>query len=191
MTDMFFGLFLLLVIFSNVCVAENKREEKRILIDDNYYTLLSRLDALEKEVTDLKSNYASGSHKEVAFMAELTKTITGQNHHIYFDDVKLNIGNAYNPHHGTFVVPVNGTYQFSVTACSTAGHYIVLELNANNDILGKVLAGDDSYGDCNSKVFLAQLQTGDDVFVQHISQGDNLLSASSYGKPSFTGVLLH
>ncbi|XP_060602819.1 heavy metal-binding protein HIP-like [Ruditapes philippinarum] len=137
MTDMFFGLFLLLVIFSNVSVAEHKQEEKRILIDDNYYTLVSRLDALEKEVTDLKSNCASGSHKEVAFMAELTKTITGQNHHIYFDDVKLNIGNAYNPHHGTFVVPVNGTYQFSVTACSSGNHYIVLELNANNVMISK------------------------------------------------------
>jgi hypothetical protein len=59
MTVMFFGLFSLLVICSNVCVtvAENKREEKRILIDDNYYTLVSRLDALEKEVADLKSNY--------------------------------------------------------------------------------------------------------------------------------------
>jgi hypothetical protein len=124
-------------------------------------------------------------------MAELTKTITGQNHHIYFDDIKLNIGNAYNPHHGTFVVPVNGTYQFSVTACSTGNHYIVLELNANNLILGKVLAGDTVYDECNSKVFLAQLQTGDDVFVQHVAQGDYLLSSSGYGYPSFTGILLH
>ena len=83
-------------------------------------------------------------------MAYLTTTVTGTNHHIYFDDVKLNLGNAYNPHHGTFTVPVNGTYQLTVTACSTGVHYVVLELTVNDQTIGKVIAGDDAYDECNS-----------------------------------------
>ncbi|KAL4217380.1 hypothetical protein ACF0H5_023831 [Mactra antiquata] len=67
--------------------------------DNNYYTILAKLDALEKEVTILKQQN-SHPHDNVAFLAELTTTITGSGHHIYFDNVKLNQGNAYNPHHG-------------------------------------------------------------------------------------------
>lgn len=123
-------------------------------------------------------------------MAELTTSISGQNHHIYYDNVKLNLGNAYNPHHGMFVAPVNGTYLFAITACSHAGHYIVLQVNVNNALLGKNLAGDGSYSDCSGKVFLTQLSVGDDVFVQHVDQGDDLLAFTEYGFPTFLGVLL-
>ncbi|XP_053404856.1 heavy metal-binding protein HIP-like [Mercenaria mercenaria] len=133
---------------------------------------------------------AEKSHETVAFMAYLTKTITGSNQHIYFDDVKLNLGNGYNRHHGTFVAPVNGTYQFTVTACTAPSHYIVLEITVNSSTLGKVIAGDLIYSDCSSKVFLAQLQAGDDVFVQHRTTGDYLYAAPVFGFPSFTGVLL-
>ena len=53
-----------------------------------------------------------------------------------------------------------------MTACSSGGHYVVLELTVNNANLGKVLAGDTVYVDCNSKTFITHLNAGDDVFVQ-------------------------
>ncbi|XP_063431734.1 heavy metal-binding protein HIP-like [Mytilus trossulus] len=163
---------------------------KRLLMDENYYTIMSRLDNLTKEVEALKKENALLRHSPIAFLAELTKTVTGHNHQIHFDQVKLNIGNAYYLSHGNFIAPVNGLYQFSITACSTSGHYVVLELTVNTAVVGKVLAGDTGYDECTSKSFLIQLSSGDDVFVQHESQGDYLLSNAVYGFPSFAGVLL-
>ena len=58
----------------------------------------------------------------LAFLAMLTSDVTGSNHHIFFNYVKLNVGNAYNPSHGMFVAPYNGTYQFTVSNCSNNGH---------------------------------------------------------------------
>ncbi|KAL4217376.1 hypothetical protein ACF0H5_023827 [Mactra antiquata] len=186
---LFFCLSFVLV--NSLQSAENVNNEKRILMDDNnYYTLLAKLDALEKKVATLETQNAH-SHDSVAFSAELTTTITGSGHHIYFDNVKLNLGNAYNPHHGTFVPPINGTYLFSLTLCSNGGHAVVLQLNANNDILGRMLAGDDSYSECSSKVLIAHLHAGDDVYVQQYGSHDYLYAVAGYGYPLFTGVLIH
>ncbi|XP_071166081.1 heavy metal-binding protein HIP-like [Mytilus edulis] len=163
---------------------------KRLLMDENYYTIMSRLDNLTKEVEALKKENGLLRHSPIAFLAELTKSVTGQNHQIHFDQVKLNIGNAYYLSHGNFIAPVNGLYQFSITACSHLGHYVVLELTVNTAVVGKVLAGDTVYDECSSNTFLVQLLSGDDVFVQHETDGDYLLSYPAYGFPSFSGVLL-
>ncbi|XP_045202034.2 heavy metal-binding protein HIP-like [Mercenaria mercenaria] len=182
---------------------------KRILVDDNFYTLVNKLDALEKEVATLKANAANNNTIQalkqdvallkmqqakqtntVAFMAYLTTHERGTNHHILFDDVKTNIGNAYNPRHGVFIAPVDGLYQFSVTACSVSQHYIVLELNVKDTVLGKVIAGNGWAAACNSKVFLVQLAQGDDVFVTHTTTGEWLYANAAYGVPNFTGLLI-
>lgn len=126
----------------------------------------------------------------VAFLVEKTKTLTGQNHQIYYDSIKLNIGNAFHLAHGNFIATVKGLYLFSITACSYTGHVIVLELTSNAAVVGKVLAGDQNYAECTSKSFLVQLSTGDDVYVQHKATGDYLYSNPSYGYPSFSGALL-
>ena len=39
----------------------------------------------------------------------------GARQYIAFDTAVLNIGNAYNIHHGTFVAPVHGVFVFSAT----------------------------------------------------------------------------
>ena len=123
-------------------------------------------------------------------MAYLSKSIPGQNHQIIFDDVTLNMGNAYHATHGNFIAPLDGLYQFAITACSGGTHYVVLELTLNGVVVDKVLAGDDAYSDCNTGVFLQRVSAGDDVYVQHEAAGDYLFSSVSYGRPSFSGVLL-
>ncbi|CAG2218506.1 unnamed protein product [Mytilus edulis] len=162
---------------------------KRLLMDDNY-AVMSRLDNLTKEFEALKKENALLRHSPIAFVAELTKTITGVNQQIHFDHVKLNLGNSYYLSHGNFIVPVNGLYLFTITACSHTNHYVVLELTVNTVVVGKVLAGDTAYNECSSRTFLQQLSSGDDVFVQHKTTGDYLLSYAGHGLPSFSGVLL-
>ncbi|XP_052784758.1 heavy metal-binding protein HIP-like isoform X2 [Mya arenaria] len=174
-------------------------QDERILIDDNYYTIVSRLDALEKQVdrlnvveaelASLKQNVKN--NPKVVFMAELTQTVTGTNHHIYFDKVTLNEGNAYNPHHGTFVAPVNGTYQFTITTCSTGGHYNILDLVANTEVVGRVTCGDTTYVECTSNTFYVILNSCDDVYVRHQADGDFIYASGRLGLPVFGGVLLH
>ncbi|CAC5392333.1 unnamed protein product [Mytilus coruscus] len=184
---------------------ENDRTfSKRLLLDDDYHTIINRLNNLTNEVGALKNegealkNEVEGLKKEnsllryqtVAFLAEKTRTLTGQNHHIYYDNIKLNIGNAYHLAHGNFIAPVKGLYLFSVTACSNEPHYIVLELRVNAAMVGKVIAGDGKFAECTSKSFLVQLSAADDVYVQHEAVGDYLFSDPRYGYPSFSGVLL-
>jgi len=123
----------------------------------------------------------------VAFQASLTKDVTGSNRFIIFDHVKLNIGNAYNPTHGNFIAPYNGTYLFTVYACSLGGHFIDLDLHVNSVVYDQVLAGDTVYNECTSMSTLVSLKENDDVFVKHESSGDYL---HALNRPSFGGVLL-
>lgn len=125
----------------------------------------------------------------MAFAAYLNTTLNGQFHNIFFNDVQLNIGNAYNPHHGMFVAPFNGTYLFSVTACCQSNHWIILLLTVNDSVVGRIRSGGYRHDTCSTKVFLQQLIAGDDVYVKHEDLGDNL-SASGNGNPSFVGALL-
>jgi hypothetical protein len=126
----------------------------------------------------------------VAFKASLTTTLTGgQKQAVIFNRVDLNIGNAYNVHHGNFVAPINGIYLFSLHACSHDGHYIVLDLLSNGSKVGHLLAGDYDTNNCNSNTFIMDLKQGDDVYVS-TGGGDYLRTYEPDGYPHFSGVLL-
>ena len=127
----------------------------------------------------------------MAFYAKLTSDVTGPNHHIIFDDVKLNAGSAYNPIHGIFIAPTNGTYQFTMTACSLWRHYIALDLHVNTLIYDSLIAGDTAFNACSSKTVFVSLKQNDDVYIKHDNYGDYLLATSRDGYPSFGGVLLY
>ena len=128
--------------------------------------------------------------ERVAFKAHLAKPFTpGQNQLIVFDDVRLNVGQAY--HHGTFVAPYNGTYLFAVTMCSAGGHVIFVDLLRNGKMIGQVLAGDPSYAACSSETTVVELSVGDDVIVQHHGTSGDSIYADSRVHNSFTGVLLY
>jgi len=127
--------------------------------------------------------------KPVVFLAMLTTTVTGHDHYIHFDEVRLNVGNAYNPIHGVFVAPYNGTYQFTLTGCSYDAHIAVLNIFVNTVVYDTLLAGDQNYTECSSKTIYVSLKENDDVFVK-MSGGDYLCANRGFGLPSFGGVLL-
>lgn len=129
------------------------------------------------------------SNTAVVFLAELTTSVSGTSDFIHFDQVKINEGNAY--HHGTFVAPVSGTYQFSVTCCSNRANWVALDLSVNTATVGRLLAGDNDYDECTSKVYYVHLTANDDVYVKHEKGGGSLLSLDDYGLPSFGGFLIH
>jgi hypothetical protein len=132
------------------------------------------------------SKFVSG----VAFKASLTTSITnGQKQVVIFNQVELNIGNAYNGLHGNFLAPINGTYLFSIYACSQVAHVIVLDLMLNGSSVNHLLAGDQNYHACNSNTLITELKKGDDVYVS-VGSGDYLKELEPYGYPYFSGVLL-
>ena len=122
-------------------------------------------------------------------MVRLTKDITpGPNQPIIYDKVLVDLDNNYDPRHGTFTAKINGTYLFSVEACSATGHYIHLALQKNFVEMGTVLGGDSVYMDCASNTFILPLVENDDVWVQHKTGGDYM--SVYYNGNNFAGVLI-
>ncbi|XP_053403298.1 protein hook homolog isoform X3 [Mercenaria mercenaria] len=182
---------------TRIAKVEGNQETLREKTDkesDNYKTILTKangdIQGLQKRIAKVEENQGL-QQKPIAFLAEITNSISGSSFRVYFQNVKLNLGNSYIPHHGLFIAPVNGTYLFSVSACSKAGRYITLSIVAKNSAAGHLLAGCSSITDCNSKDFLLWLQAGDDVYIRHSGEGDYLFANSKYGYPTFSGVLVH
>ena len=131
------------------------------------------------------------THGPVAFKAHMTKSVSpGANEHIIFDDVQVNLGGAFHEHTSVFLAPVNGTYLFSVSVCSAAGHFIVLDLMRTTTMIGRILAGDTAYDDCSSETTITVLTAGDEVYVQHRNNVGDYIHVQEHTVNSFTGVLL-
>ena len=123
-------------------------------------------------------------------MVRLTHDLSpGPNQPIIYDKVLVDLDNNYDPRHGTFTAKINGTYLFSVEACSLAGHYIHLALIKNYSEMGAVLGGDTGYRSCSSSTFIFPLVENDDVWVQHKTRGDYI--SVFYTGNNFAGVLIH
>eukprot|EP00105_Crassostrea_gigas_P011785 XP_011427593.1 PREDICTED: heavy metal-binding protein HIP [Crassostrea gigas] len=83
---------------------------------------------LQSKYAELSTNLSISANNvvQVAFFVRLRDKIT--NHHLstimVFDDVQLNMGNAYDPHVGTFTAPVEGVYKFDLVLSSNVenGH---------------------------------------------------------------------
>ncbi|KAH3785883.1 hypothetical protein DPMN_163978 [Dreissena polymorpha] len=158
----------------------------------NLSDTVSQLVSLTRSFNDLT---AKVDHQPVAFKAHQASSgnlyITiGRNQRIIFDDVQLNLRNAYFHHLGGFLAPLSGTYMFSVSICSHTGHYIVLNLMKNNNRIGGVLAGDNALDDCSSETTVTQLNAGDQVYVQHHGTDGDMIFVHQYYINSFTESLL-
>ncbi|KAK3609820.1 hypothetical protein CHS0354_029860 [Potamilus streckersoni] len=126
-----------------------------------------------------------------AFSAALKNNISnlGQRQQVVFDRVINNIGNAYDARHGTFTAQVAGVYEFSVTVLSQGGNFIGAEIVKNGEPVAKARTGDASYYTMGTNIVTLQLQKGDDVWIEHISETDsNKLEGQSF--TTFSGHLI-
>ncbi|KAL3852115.1 hypothetical protein ACJMK2_015798 [Sinanodonta woodiana] len=126
-----------------------------------------------------------------AFSAALSSTISnlGQRQQVVFDKVINNVGNGYDARHGTFTAQVTGVYEFSVTVLSSGGNFIGAEIVKNGEPVAKARTGDASYYTMGTSIVTLQLQKGDDVWVDHISETDsNKLEGQSF--TTFSGYLI-
>ncbi|XP_052268846.1 heavy metal-binding protein HIP-like [Dreissena polymorpha] len=193
-------IIMALVIASCFCflAAVANGAQERFVAEPDIPELIQRLDtltnqftALTSQVNDNKAEIAKLRHGPIAFKAHLTGALNpGPNQRIIYNDVQLNLGNAYHQHLGGFLAPFNGTYLFSVSACSGGGHHIVLDLMNHGSLIGKILGGDPAYSDCSSETTITELKQGDEVYVQHHSSKGDSIVANDATLNSFTGVLL-
>ncbi|CAG2220661.1 unnamed protein product [Mytilus edulis] len=107
----------------------------------------------------------------VAFRSQLTKNINNPSagFHFVFDDVKLNIGNGYNTHHGAFVAPVSGIYflnfRFTISA-GTSSSLIRLVMKINGELVSHTMSAFESHIVADSFTNINHLNAGDDVWIE-------------------------
>ncbi|XP_052786184.1 hemicentin-1-like [Mya arenaria] len=143
----------------------------------------------------LCNTHACTNH--VAFSAQLSARYTTEASVIVFDVIKLNEGQAYNPHTGIFTAPFNGMYTFAVyilednprTVSDWADFY--LRKNDDHEPIGAV---DISFSDNSNALFLPggitvveNLNRGDRIFVTCIAKG-KFVHGGPFSK--FSGYLI-
>ncbi|CAC5371555.1 unnamed protein product [Mytilus coruscus] len=106
----------------------------------------------------------------VAFYAYMSKDELqpGKHHILVFDDVKTNVGLAYNKHTGTFTAPVTGVYVFIWTVVCGRHNFNFSQLVINSDPFGAILTDSDEVDDIHTVTgsVVAELNQGDVVYVR-------------------------
>lgn len=116
------------------------------------------------------------SKRLTAFTARLSTHLykLGMNQRIVFDNIVTNIGSAYSGTTGVFTAPNDGIYYFIATVMSHLGQHIETEVVVNGQTMVKMYSFDKDHEQGTSGVVL-QLQTSDEVWVQHLkTQGENV-----------------
>ncbi|KAH3839133.1 hypothetical protein DPMN_112557 [Dreissena polymorpha] len=127
---------------------------------------------------------------EIAFFATISRhdlSNLGEEQVLLFDNVRYNVGNAYNGRHGSFTAPVDGTYVFHVTlACMTFlrdAQYAFLYVN-DEAMYGFLLHNPLQ----SSQMLVYRLRVGDEVLVKNTYVGD---AVYGFTWSTFSGFLLY
>lgn len=88
----------------------------------------------------------------VAFCAYMSTTeVSPSRHHVLvFDDVKTNIGSAFNRISGMFTAPIDGAYVFTWTIFSDRHSYINSQIVVNTEAFTSMITDSDEVGDFHS-----------------------------------------
>lgn len=130
----------------------------------------------------------------VAFCAYMSTTeVSPSRHHVLvFDDVKTNIGSAFNRISGMFTAPIDGAYVFTWTIFSDKHSYIFSQIVVNTEAFTSMITDSDEVADFHSStgVIVVNLNRWDSVYIRthptEVSHG-NIFSGSIRGRPSFNG----
>lgn len=108
---------------------------------------------------------------------------------IAFDKVVTNVGNAYQPHSGTFIVPGSGLFVFTWTIRQVGTRYHVTELLVDNNIVNVIYLNPANTIDGSvTGTVVVHVNQGDDVLVRTGSQyNDGDISSDGYSRSTFAG----
>ena len=115
----------------------------------------------------------------------ITNEHLGANQNIHFENVVMNLGNAYNGNRGTFIAPTAGVYLFATTLCYDKRGRTWGQLVVNGGVVAKIYVHEEQ----GSHTIVVHLNRGDDVSVQNELSGDRYIFGDICS--SFSGVLLY
>ena len=126
----------------------------------------------------------------VAFTAILSKDISlGSKQVIRYDNVITNVGKAYTPSTGIFLVPLSGIYTLSVSMMGHPHNGIHLQLVRNGSELVRLWTGGAGSHELASHTINVELTRGDRVWVQRMDNtGANIYGSETYN--IFSAALL-
>lgn len=137
------------------------------------------------------------SHNGVSFYAYISSKLSSPSteHVLVFDVAKTNLGNAYHPNTGVFIVPESGVYVFTWTFRIGAINDHSIELILNREDVGTVylntIDGVDAEATGIVMIVVEHVNAGDDVFVRthpqlQIGTG-HYINSNTFGRSSFAG----
>ncbi|XP_061193432.1 uncharacterized protein LOC133201660 [Saccostrea echinata] len=172
-----------------------KRDEERNsscekAIEDNRSTNYKNVERIQKRLLSPPTT----SHGSIAFYAYMSAWLPSPNTHqvLVFDDVKTNIGNAYHPSTGLFIVPESGVYVFTWTFRMGGSRDHSIQLLINKDVFGTLyLQTVNGLEAQETGIVVAHVNAGDDVYVRThatLTLGtSDYIQSNSYGRTSFAG----
>lgn len=130
--------------------------------------------------------------RSVAFRAHLSSNLGAVTTGIVikFDQVDLNLGNAYQGTSGIFTAPENGTYLFSMVIGNPAGNPGAFFMRKNGVGMAYAIAGHTTGWNIGGVTTVAALITGDQVWVTGEGHVAGAYPTARY-HTSFSGVLVH
>lgn len=136
----------------------------------------------------------TSSSSGVAFYAYMSAILPFPSiqHVLVFDVVKTNLGNAYHPTTGVFMVPESGVYVFTWTFRTGNNYDHSIELIINRESFGAIYLHSVAGAEVEETgIVVAHVNAGDDVFVRTHSTltiGNNhYIQSNGYGRSSFAG----
>jgi hypothetical protein len=116
-----------------------------------------------------------------AFTAILSNSISlGSNEVVKYDKVITNVGKAYTPSTGIFLVPLSGIYTVSVSMMGHPTNKIHLQLERNGSELVRLYTGGAGSYELVSHTINIELTRGDRVWVQRRKTTGHKLYGSHY-----------
>lgn len=118
--------------------------------------------------------------------------ILGADQPLPFDNVTLNLGNAYDARHAQFRAPVDGIYEFHVTLSTNAGYTVAATVMLNARPVVNIRTGNPNQFNSATNAVVLHMTTGDDLWIQHshnISDSNRLYYGEGY-LTTFSGHLV-
>ncbi|XP_060553349.1 complement C1q-like protein 4 [Ruditapes philippinarum] len=164
---------------------------------DRIARLGSKLETIEKRLEKIESRQDALStgcieDTKVVFRIQLSKNlgIVASGTVIKFDQVDLNLGNAYNNISGYFTAPYKGTYIFSMVLGNPSGKAGAFFMRKNGVGIEYAIAGHTTGWNMGGVSTVAFLDVGDRVWVTGEGHVSGAYAVSRY-HTGFSGMLVN
>lgn len=128
----------------------------------------------------------------IAFNSRILEDLAPTTNQAYiFKEIPYNYGESYDNSTGIFTAPVDGKYFFTVSMCTSNGHYTAYAIVAKNVDLARSTVYGTSGNPCNSLSAIVLLNVSDQVFVRATYSLNQANEDATYRWNTFSGALIN